>query len=380
MKKIILPALAFGVLFASASCKKEKKAEEPTPSTPGVTLPTTYNFSNVSYSGQTDRLDMLAELTAELKKANNGTQVDSTTIFDMFSNSNSPFSQANLNTSTKQLKNKCYNSAGAENTTYFEYLLRRQASISANAGNTWSAGTAGVATSGTKKYFFDENGVEYTQLIEKGLMGAIFYYQIAETYTRPGKIGDAVDNTNVTPGKGTDMEHHWDEAFGYWGAPIDFSVANTAGARYHAKYSKKGNAVGLNTSDKVMAQFIKGRYGISNKNYTMRDEAAAQVRKEYELILATTAIHYLNSAKSNFSDDALRNHAISEAYAFMFSLAYNSDKLITNANLSTAKGYFESTAGPNTIPDFRNVTVADMNSAITLLSTAYGLDAVKDNL
>lgn len=378
MNKIILSALALGLTIAS--CKKENKVDEDPVVTPGVSLPTTYNFDNVSYSGQTDRLDMLAELTLELKKANSGNLVDSATLFNMFNNTNAPFTASNLNSSTKQLKNKCYNSVGAENVTYFEYLMRRQADISANAGNTWAPNNQGVATSGTKQYFFDEYGVEYTQIIEKGLMGAVFYYQIAETYTRAGKIGDAVDNTNVTPGEGTDMEHHWDEAFGYWGAPIDFSSTNTTGSRFHAKYALKGDAAGLNTVSKVMNQFIKGRYGISNENYTMRDEAAVQIRKEYEMILATTAIHYMNSAKTNFSDDALRNHALSEAYAFLFSLAYNSDKLISGTDLATAKAYFEAMAGPTTVPNFLNVTVTDINSAIDIISTTYGLDAVKATL
>lgn len=363
-----------------ASCKKDDPVNEDPKTTPGITLPSTYNFSNVSYSGQTARLDMLAEMTAELKKANAGTQVDSALLMKMFSNTGSPFSDPALNTSGKQLKNKTYSSVGANNVQYFEYLIKRQGNISQNAGNVWSSGNAGVATSGTKKYFFDENGVEYTQLIEKGLMGAVFYYNIAEVYTRPGKIGASVDNTTVTAGKGTDMEHHWDEAFGYFGAPIDFSATNTNDARYHAKYSKKGDAAGLGTIKKVMDQFIKGRYGITNKNYDYRDAAASDLRKEYEMILATTAIHYLNSAKSNFSDDALRNHALSEAYAFIFSLAYNADKKISTADLNTVKGYFEAAAGPTTVPSFLAVTVADINSAIDKLSSVYSLDAVKASL
>lgn len=362
-----------------ASCKKEEPVKTE-PTTPGVTLPSTYSFSNVSYSGQTTRLDMLALMTAELKKANAGTQVDSALLLRMYANSGNPFGDAALDGSGKQLKNKTYSSVGAYNTVYFEYLMKRQGDISQHAGNTWSSGNAGVATSGTKKYFFDENGVEYTQLIEKGLMGAVFYYNICEVYTRPGKIGSTVDNTTVTPGKGTDMEHHWDEAFGYFGAPIDFSSTNTTGARYHAKYAKKGDAAGLGTISKVMTQFIKGRYGISNKNYDYRDQAASQVRKEYEKILVTTAIHYMNSAKSNFSDDALRNHALSEAYAFIFSIAYNADKLISTTDLNTVKGYFETTAGPTTIPSFLSVTVADINSAIDKLSSVYGLDSVKATL
>ena len=378
MKRMIIAITASSIMMAS--CKKDEPVPYCTETTTEVNLPATYNFDNVCYSGQTARLDMLAEMTAELKKANAGTQVDSALLMKMFSNTGSPFADAALNTSGKQLRSKTYSSVGANNVQYFEYLIKRQGDISQNAGNTWSSGNAGVATSGTKKYFFDENGVEYTQLIEKGLMGAVFYYNVAEVYTRAGKIGASVDNTTVTPGEGTDMEHHWDEAFGYFGAPIDYSTSNTTDARYHAKYAQKGDAAGLGTISNVMTQFIKGRYGISNKDYGMREAAATDLREEYELVLATTAIHYLNSGKSNFSDDALRNHALSEAYAFIFSLAYNADKKISTADLNTVKGYFEVTAGPATVPSFLTVTVADINAAIDKLSKVYGLDSVKATL
>ena len=129
-----------------------------------------------------------------------------------------------------------------------------------------------------------------------------------------------------------------------------------------------------------MNQFIKGRYGITNKNYNYRDQAATQLRVEYEKILVTTAIHYLNSAKSNFSDNALRNHALSESYAFIFSLAYNSDKVISNTDFDLVKSYFEVAAGPTTVPSFLAITVADINSAIDKLSSVYSLDAVKGSL
>lgn len=381
--KFLYPLMALAIVFM-VSCNDEDTTDE-------TTLPTTYNFENVSYSGQTTRLDMLAEITNELKKANSGNTVDGAKLVKMFKNEDNQFSETSLNESSKNLFSKCFSGqGGAYSAAIYEYLMTRQGQISANASNTWAPGTAGVATSGSKAYFFDEFGVEYTQLIEKGLMGAVFYYQASEVYTREGKIGNAVDNETVTPGKGTDMEHHWDEAFGYWGAPIDFSSANHVAkidakeARYHGKYANKGEAVGIKTVDNLMTAFIKGRYGISNKNYTMRDEAATAVRENWEVIIATTAIHYLNSAKSNFADDALRNHALSEAYAFVMSLYYNADKKISTTDLSTVRGLMEALPPPpapqNPVPSFLNITTADIDNAVNTLSTAYGLDAVKDQL
>ncbi|MFT4968620.1 MAG: hypothetical protein ACI9O4_000350 [Chitinophagales bacterium] len=372
--------LALAIVFTFSSCEKEDDNPE---------IPSTYSFDNVSYGGQTARLDMLAEMTAELKKSNAGTMVDATTLLNMFANENNPFSETTLNESGKDLKSKCFSAGGgAYSASTFEYLINYMSGISSQAGNAWAPGSAGVATSGSKAYFFDEYGVEYTQIIEKGLMGAVFYYQAAEVYTRPGKIGDAVDNETVIPGEGTDMEHHWDEAFGFFGIPTDLTIANfeaklTNGeVRYHGKYAGVGQDAGLNTVQKVLDQMIKGRYGISNIDYTLRDEAAAQLRAEWEMVLATAAIHYLNSAQSNFAEDALRNHALSEAYAFIISLNYNSDKLISSSEIASVTAYFQEVpiGAPNPVPSFINVTNQDLTDAKSILSSIYGLDAVKDVL
>jgi hypothetical protein len=361
------------------SCTKDPV--EPADTT--IKQPSTYSFSNVSYSGQTDRLDMLAELTTEMKKPATGGAADEQIMLNMFANMNSPFADGALNTSTKQLKNKCYDGTGAAmSSATFEYYISRLANLSTTNTGVWSPGVAGVSTSGSKAYYFDENGVEYAQVVEKGLMGAVFYFQICETYTRDGKIGDAVDNTTVTDGKGTDMEHHWDEAFGYFGATVDLTEENYSdqSLRYHAKYAKKGSDAGLETVGNVMYQFIKGRFAISNKDYTGRDEAAAQLRVEYEKIMVTTAIHYINGSISNFGDDALRNHALSEAYAFIASLHYNSDKQISDADLAMVENYFRIDMGGQMVPSFLNVSIATLNSAKDKLSEIYGLDAVKETL
>jgi hypothetical protein len=381
MNKTITLSLIAALSFSACS-----KDDDETPSTPSI--PSTYNFSNVSYGGQTDRLNMLAELTAEMKKPANGEVIDAQTLMDMYANENTPFADADLNASSKDLKSKTFAGAGSvPGVDYFEALLQYQAAFSSTNTGPWSPGTAGVATTGSKKYYFSSRGVEYAQLVEKGLMGAVFYYQIAETYTREGKIGDAVDNDNVTDGKGTDMEHHWDEAFGYFGAVTDLTEANyqdklDAGViKYHAKYAAKGSNAGLNTVGNVMDQFIKGRYGISNKNYNMRDAAAASVRAEYEKIMVTTAIHYLNGAASNFADDAKRNHELSEAYAFIISLYYNNDKAMTSAEIDEVVNIFkEDIGGGMMVTSFLQTTIEDITEAKDKLSAAYGLDSVKDVL
>ncbi len=73
-------------------------------------------------------------------------------------------------------------------------------------------------------------------------MGAVFFYQATNVYFGSGKMD--VDNTTAEdPAAGkyyTEMEHHFDEAFGYFGAPTDF-LTNTNNLRFWAKYCDKRN-------------------------------------------------------------------------------------------------------------------------------------------
>ena len=360
----LTPLLIFSLLLATA-CKKK---DDPADNGQNYTVPTTYNFENVSYSGQTTRLNMLEEMVTYMKTANtSGTTLDAQKLKDMFANQNNAFSDPNLNTADKQLKSKTFELDQAKFEGYMDNIA--QASTSTEAGKNGVAGVV-VSNDGAKKYLFDANGFEYTQLIEKGLMGATFYYQIAEVYTRDSKIGPTVNNTDVTPGKGTDMEHHWDEAFGYYGVPVDFP-ANKNGIRFIGKYSNSMDGM-LGTNKLAMDAFLKGRAAISNDDMTAKDEAADEVRQAIEKIFAGTAIHYLNGAKQDFADDALRNHQLSEFLAFFGGLKYNSDKMITDAQMTEVLGY----VGTN----LYEVTVENITKARDKISQIYELDDVKDIL
>jgi hypothetical protein len=94
----------------------------------------------------------------------------------------------------------------------------------------------------------------------------------------------------------------------------------------------------------------------------------------------TSAIHYINGAIDNIADDAVRNHELSEAFAFILSLHYNRDKRITDAQLETVKSYFMMDVGGQMVPGFLQITISDLLQAKNTLSTVYGLDAVKDQL
>ena len=68
---------------------------------------------------------------------------------------------------------------------------------------------------------FDPNtGMDYTQLISKFAMGAVFYNQAVNSYLGSKmEVGQKPNNKPYKDGAYyTGKEHSWDEAFGYWGS------------------------------------------------------------------------------------------------------------------------------------------------------------------
>ncbi len=371
MKKIhILAALAFTI--AITSCKKDTitpEPEVPTPTTPSYTVPTTYSFSTVNYSGQTTRLDMVAEIKTYMNTGNTSlTVLNAQKLKDMYANVNNQFTNSALNTSGKSIKSKVLLSDQSVYETYMDNIAA--ASTATTAGSNGVAGVIVSTTDATKKYLCDANGVEWTQVIEKGIMGSLMYYQTTAYYLDALQIGNAVDNTTIIAGEGTAMEHHWDEAFGYFGAPVT-APTSTTGIRFWAKYANDRNVI-LNTYTDLSNAFIKGRAAISAKDYTERDNQVTKVRDTWEKAIVGTIISYVNTTKLKITDDAIRNHNCSEIKGFLMNLKCNPTKKATASEIAQLEGFL----GTN----YYNITVANLDSIKNLLSTIYNLDAVKNTL
>ncbi len=356
VSKLTLSLAATALLLTS--CTKDDNDND-------YSVPSTYNFENASYSGQVQRLDMLGEMTSYMKTATNGDIIDAVQLKAMYANDAFAWTNTDLNGSTKQLKNKTQQNERPVIEAWMDALA--SASASTTEG---SNGVAGIVTSGdgAKKYLFDENGMEPVQMIEKGLMGSCFYYNGTSVYLSVGKMN--VENDSTAEGKDyTDMQHHWDESFGYLSAPTDLSNDNIKeydGLRYWGKYMAKAYDGGLNTVDNIMSAYIAGRSAIDNKDYDKRDEEIANIQNEWEIVIATTAIHYLNGAISDFADDAKRNHQLSEAYAFITGLKYNANKNISEDDVDAVL----TSLGSN----FYDISVVNITAAKTTLATALNLD------
>lgn len=363
----ILIALTLLATMALQSCKDDDIIVEPS-----YTVPTSYSeFTNVSYDGQTQRLSQFLEIKNYMKTATTtGTELDQTKLLAMFENDSENAGFTGTYEDSKQIKSKTFSNVASDFTTLFQNVA---ASSKSDVAHT--EGTAGVMMSNDneKQYLLNAKGVDEAQIIEKSLMGAFIAYQINEVYTSEDKMD--VDNEIVTEGEGTDMEHHWDEAFGYFGVPTDFP-ASTENILFWGSYSNQRNDL-LNSNEAIMNAFIAGRAAISNKNLENRDASITTLRAELEKVAVGSALHYINSSIANFDDLSLKGHALSEGIGFVYSLQFNGDKIITSTELSEILTLM---GGSDDITDLDlySVTTADLESAKTKLSAIYSMDSLKD--
>ncbi len=176
------------------------------------------------------------------------------------------------------------------------------------------------------------NGMDYPQLISKFTMGAVFYNQAVDSYLDEKLAADVKPNDKAYKEGAayTGKEHVWDEAFGYFGAPVNalnldaktnYAVAKGkkealaagdfnkngkidldtemlyAHAYYAASSDKSGKSNYLHTITKA---FIDGRTIISNaKGEKLSTEQRAELLKQveiiktnWELVIAEAAFKY----------------------------------------------------------------------------------------
>ena len=315
--------------------------------------------STVSFDGQRQRLNMLSEMTTYLKTSNTpGTALDAATLLSMYANDGytwDDLEELGMTGSSKQLRSKTVGGDAFWTDTFEGYMNGiAEASAQTVAGETTgAAGIAGVVASTTSdsKYLQSAQGQEWTQLIEKGLMGACFYYNISSVYLASGKMD--VDNSVAVDAAGgkyyTEMEHHWDEAYGYFTDAIDYPTSGTN--RFWGKYTNSREDL-LSSASILSAAFRTGRAAISQNLLAERDAQIAIINRELERVSAGTAIHYLNDALDNYADDALRNHELSEAKAFIMALQFGAN---TSVDTDAVEHLFEDLG-----EDYYNVTTAQI--------------------
>ena len=360
-KKISLSAFPI-LLLALSSCSNDDKM--PVEETLTYSVPASYTFernalTSVDYSGQSIRLSMLDEMGNYFKTAaTNGTIADDTVLSEMYINTNNRFTSTGLNTSGKQLKDKT-----AASKDYFTLYLgggstSEQVSVreffesqfdnadSASQGATAAAGVPGVYLDGTSKRLFAANGLEPQQIVLKGLMGAGLMDQIANNYLSINKLDggtNKIDNTNkvVLTGKNyTEMEHNWDEAYGYVYGADNLTVTPNV-FKFWSTYINQVDAdTDFNTlKADIDLAFRKGRAAIVANDYATRDAQIDIIKAKLAMIPAVRAVFYLQEGKGKLATDngAKAFHALSEAYGFIMSLRYTNKPGTNNPYFTKAE-------------------------------------------
>jgi len=376
------------------------------------TKPTTYDitgaFAPAAYNGQKRRVAQLQEIVDSSRNEPiywNIREALANVNRDQFARVDAQ-GDSDIRTKIDELNFDNGNTSVADQFAALADSLR----LSSQANYTVSArnGRAGMITTGSNKRHVSANGLEYIQLLEKGLYGALLYDQMVDDYLRPTQAGaqNPAGNNETAAGsdyasEGTARQHAFDEAFGYLAVnpntyPNSANTSNGDGkfiANYLFDFSDEIQAVyGVNPSQKLMDAFIFGRsvlkagegFGPSNEttNEAYYNAAVADIKLFTEIGLATAAFDYLNDAIQDVTD-ADKIHHLSEAIAFIYALSFNSQGRLSETQAHAALQTMGWDANNPSLDgvysvNLWEVTDAQMESAKNILDQAYpGFGAIQ---
>ena len=399
MKNYILLLPLTLISFTFTSCDDGDDNNDPV--IPTIQAPETYSFerngeSTISYSGQTTRLEQADELYAALNSSES-TEAGLNLMFNGSDGSSAGFANDLLNGTSKIIGSKTASSTIAGSATtkqrFNQYIINFAYSVAPNWNMDAAPGVPGSITSpdGGSTYQINAEGQELDQLFFKGLIGAFTLDQIVNNYIHPNQLDSGTridDNDNgVLSGDKpyTDMEHKWDEGFGYlYGqeggldeVEATLGSAPAGSGNLLMKYFKKVNAEGgyePGIGQTVYDAFIMGRTAIVNGDYALRDQQADIIQVELSKVVGYYAIHYLNDYLSKVEEGnvAKAHHSLSEAYGFILSLQFTNNG---NDEPYMSKGdveYYLDTY----FPDFHNIDAnyitAPNQGMIDVIKAAYG--------
>ncbi|WP_425389948.1 DUF4856 domain-containing protein [Ekhidna sp.] len=363
--KIFIPAF-LTILTLLTSCGEDED--------PGVVInePATYSFtrngaSTVSFSGQTTRILMAEEIVSALSNTE-FTEAEIDAMFAHAEGENDFADESNfgLNASSKNVRSKTAASADlfASNTTlsasikedFDGWIASQVADVFPNWNADASEGVAGQiqeAGGGSVRYV-NTKGLEYNQAFGKGLIGALMVDQILNNYVSTTVLDagtNAEDNDAGTLADGknyTNMEHKWDEAYGYAYA----KAANTADPnatlgendsflfKYIGRVEGDEDFAGI--AAEIYNAFKLGRAAIVAGDYETRDEQADIIREKISMIIGIRAVYYLQQGKAGLEtsgtiDYASVFHDLSEGFGFIYSLQFTRDPMSNSPYFTNAE-------------------------------------------
>jgi len=339
-------------LFLSGAILLSSCGEDDDPGA-AINEPSTYTFtrdgeSTVSFSGQTTRTLMAEEILG----AFSNTSLDEATIDAMFAHEEgaNDFSDASLNSSDKSVRSKTAASADffSSNTTlsaqvkadFDAWIAEQVEDVFPNWDTEATDGVAGQiqeAGGGSVRYV-NEKGLELNQAFNKGLIGALMVDQILNNYVSTSVLdaGTNVEDNDsgiLADGKVyTNMEHKWDEAYGYAYAKAanEADPNATLGQDDSFLYKYIGRVEGdddfAGIAQDIYNAFKRGRAAIVAGEYDVRDEQAEIIREKISEVIAIRAVYYLQQGKAGLEAGTIDYgsvfHDLSEGFGFIYSLQF----------------------------------------------------------
>lgn len=360
MKKTLFALLIGGLTLTSCSVDDDTPEGEK-----NVEIPATYAFNRngnttISYDGQTTRLLMSKELISSFHDFDNTTEES---LSNMFSNENNPFSSEDLNASSKSIKSKVAASQeyfssnsveSAEIKNDFEAWISEQVNeVFPNENEVAAPGVAGQIADGSSIRYVNAQGFELNQVFAKSLIGALVTDQMLNNYLSTTVL-DAGDNVIeneqkiLVEGKNyTEMEHKWDEAYGYLYGDPSIPTANPNSILNESNDKLLFNYLGRVDSDpdfagiaeEVFQAFKTGRAAIEAGDYELRDAQIAIIQENISKVIAVRAVHYLQGGKVAIQNEDMGAafHELSEGFGFLYSLRFTHDPLTDAPYLTKAE-------------------------------------------
>jgi hypothetical protein len=277
-----------------------------------------------------------------------------------------------------------------------------------------AAGNPGKDPTGKdiNKVFVSADGIDYAELIQKYLTGAISVSQALDDYLDEGL---AADNAGAVTGKTySDLEHAWDEGFGYFGASRDFGLRTDAevsavaffdtnndsaidlqaeftfGHAANASKRDGGSKGATDYSADAWTALLEGRALIARAGGALssaQQQALAAHRDvlatAWEKTVAATTLHYINElasdvpkfGKAEYDFYAHAKHW-SELKGFALSLQFFPTGKLTAGQLDQLHQWI---GDKPVLPTADAAAVAAhakaLDDARTLLATVYGIDS-----
>jgi hypothetical protein len=274
------------------------------------------------------------------------------------------------------------------------------------------------------KVFVTPEGLDYQQLLQKFIRGAVAFSQGTDDYLDDDTDGKGLNSDHTGPDDGdpyTSLEHQWDEGFGYFGAArsypdwsdddikatpgldvdgdgcVDLKREMNWGHSVNAAKRDIGAVAATDFTADAWAGFYNGRLllsetageGLTAEQFTelqgYRDDATAA----WEKSISATVVHYINDTLQDMNtfgteDYNFYDHAKhwGEMKGFALALQFNRrSPLMDSEDVMMTKFYdmqmLMGTAPvlPTASTDDQAAYRADLIEARTLIGLAYGFDA-----